>query len=31
MLEDNGYAAAHPEIERFRKIGKPSARINKRG
>ncbi len=26
----DGYAAAHPEIERFKKIGNPSVRINKK-
>lgn len=26
----NGYAAAHPEIEQFRKIGNPSARISRK-
>lgn len=25
-----GYAAAHPEIEKFRKVGNPSVRINKK-
>ncbi len=26
----DGYAAAHPEIEKFKKVGKPSVRINKK-